>query len=95
MERMERHQAALSSASTASSAQLHALLGQGKFHSFHYFLNCLKLLVLRVLFHGAEGFVPLSIFMESIWAATGSLVACSIWFRIRLEASLVAPSVCF
>jgi hypothetical protein len=33
MERMERHQAAATSASTASSAQLNALLSQGKFYS--------------------------------------------------------------
>jgi hypothetical protein len=95
MERMERHQASSTSASTASSAQLHALPGQGKFHSFHYSLNCLKLLVLRILFHGVWGFAPLSTLMESVWAATGSLVACSIWSRFRLEASSVVPSVCF
>jgi hypothetical protein len=35
MERMERQQAAATSISTASSAQLHVLFGQGKFLSFH------------------------------------------------------------
>jgi hypothetical protein len=40
MERMERQLAASTSASMASSAQHHALPGLGKFHSFHYSLNC-------------------------------------------------------
>jgi hypothetical protein len=90
MERMERHLAASTSASMASSAQHHALPGQGKFHSFHYSLNCLKLLVLRIFFHRVWGFTPLSTLMESVW--TAMLVACPIWFR--LEASSVSPSVC-
>jgi hypothetical protein len=33
MVRMERHQVAATTALTASSAQLHTLLSQGKFHS--------------------------------------------------------------
>jgi hypothetical protein len=37
MVRMERHQAAATTASTASSAQLHTLLSQGKFHSYQNF----------------------------------------------------------
>jgi hypothetical protein len=40
MERMERQLAASTSASLASSAQHHTLPGLGKFHSFHYSLNC-------------------------------------------------------
>jgi hypothetical protein len=37
MVRMERHQAAATTASTASLAQLHTLLSQGKFHSYQNF----------------------------------------------------------
>jgi hypothetical protein len=66
MERMERHLAASTSAPVASPAQHLALSGQGKFHSFHYYLNCLKFLVLRILFHGFWGFTPLSTLMESV-----------------------------
>jgi hypothetical protein len=74
MERMERQLAASTSASMALSVQHHALPGQGKFHSFHFSLNCLKLLVLCILFHGVWGFTPTSTLMESVWVAT--LVAC-------------------
>jgi hypothetical protein len=49
MERMERHLAASTSAPVAMSAQHNALPGQGKFHFFHYYLNCLKFIVLCFL----------------------------------------------
>jgi hypothetical protein len=42
MGRMERHQVAATSALTASSAQLNALLSQGKFRSSYEILNCSK-----------------------------------------------------
>jgi hypothetical protein len=65
MQRMERHLAASTPAPVASPAHHHARPGKGKFHSFHFYLNCLKFLVL-VLFHGFWGFTPLSTLMESV-----------------------------
>jgi hypothetical protein len=71
MGRMERQQAAAASALTESSAQLHALIGQGEFLFFSIELfemfeicsfSCIP-------FHRAKGFVSLSTLMESIWAA--------------------------
>jgi hypothetical protein len=85
MQRMERHQAAATSALTASSAQLNALLSQGKFHSSYRISELLEICSFCCIsFHRAKGFVPLSTLMESIWAAAGSLAARSIWFRLRL-----------
>jgi hypothetical protein len=79
MECMEHHQAA----ATSASAQLNTLLSQGKFHPSYRNFELLEICSFCcVLFHRAKGFVPLSTFMESIWAATGSLAACSIWFRL-------------
>jgi hypothetical protein len=84
MERMERHQAAATSASTASSAHLNTLLSQGKFHSSYRNSELLEICSFCcILFHKAKGFVPFSTLMESIWAAAGSLAARSIWFRLR------------
>jgi hypothetical protein len=84
MERMDHHQVAATSASTASSAQLNALLCQGKFHSSYQNSELLEICSFCcILFHRAKGFVPLSTLMESIGAAADSLAARSIWFRLR------------
>jgi hypothetical protein len=53
MERIERHQAAVTSASTASSAQLNALLSQGKFHSSYQNSKLLEI-CLSVVFFSIE-----------------------------------------
>jgi hypothetical protein len=80
IERMEHHQAAATSALTESSAQLNALLSQGKFHSSYRNSELFEICSFCcILFRRAKGFVPLSTFMESIWALT----ARSIWFRLR------------
>jgi hypothetical protein len=51
IERMKRHQAASTSASTTSSARFHSLPGQGKFSLFLFeILNCLKITCSLVFF---------------------------------------------
>jgi hypothetical protein len=93
--RMERLQAAATSASTASTVQLHALFGQGKkgkVRNFELFEICS---FSCIPFLRAKCIVPLSTLMESIWAAAGSLAVHSICFRLRAEFRLVAPYVCF
>jgi hypothetical protein len=96
MECMERQQAAATSASTASTVQLHALFGQGKFLSFHWNFELFEICSFSCIpFHRAKGIVPLSTLMESIWVAAGSLAVCSICFRFKPEFRLVAPYVCF
>jgi hypothetical protein len=81
MERIERHLAASTFAPVASPAHHHTLPGQGKFHSFHYYLNYLKFLVLRS-FPWILGIYPSLHTDGKRWAAT--LVACPSWFRFRL-----------
>jgi hypothetical protein len=77
MVRMECHQAAASSASTASSEQLQSLLTQGKFHSclIWYVETC-------SFFSMGPGVCPPSVLMESVRAATSSSAVRSIWLGL-------------
>jgi hypothetical protein len=79
MGRMERQQAAAASASMASSAQLHALIGPGEFLLFS--LSYLKFAHSLVFLSIERRFLSLSTLMESIWAGAGLLAAHPIWFQ--------------
>jgi hypothetical protein len=95
MERMERQQVASTFASSASSAQLHALIGQGEFHlsfSLKFWKFCRSLVFLSI-----ERRV-LSLSLHS-WKVFGRPPVrwrpVPFGFRLRLEVRLVAPLCVF
>jgi hypothetical protein len=81
---MERQQAAAASSSTVSTAQLHALIGQGKFLLFSLnYLKCLKFARSFVFLSIERRVLSLSLHLWKVFgAAAGSLVDGPIWYRL-------------